>query len=419
MKICHLVLNYYPSIGGTQILFKGISENCVKIYHDEVEVLTVDSYFGPHSKQYKKITLPEEHVNGVFVRRFSFFRKYRFWLSIIHKIIIKCTGKTVPLIERYMIGPWSPSLTKSLKKIDADVIGASSSTFLYMDYPLYRHKLINPKPFVFQGAIHFSPLEHENSIPKKTLASIKASEYYISNTEYEKDVLVGLGIPSEMIVVIGTAVNMEEFENGSRNKFRKKYSISEDEILIGYIGRLEATKSIDILLQAFEKALNENPKLNLILAGFESNYVVEIKRIINNLNPIVVNKIFFEFNISNADKIDLYHAIDMLVLPSVNESFGIVFLEAWSCKKPVIGASIGAVKSVISNGIDGLLMEPYGIESLCNNILVLSSDKDLRIKLGMNGYLKTQTNYTWEIVTKKYRDTYEKAIYKFKQNFKI
>lgn len=415
MKIAHLVLNYFPSIGGTQILFKGISENCVNTYHDDVEVLTVDSYFGPHSKQYKKIEIREEVINGVLVRRFPFFRKYRILLSLLHKIVIKITGKTVPLFERYLIGPWSPTITKALKNTDADVICASSSTFLYMDYPLYRIKLKNPKPFVFQGAIHFSPYEHENVVSKRTLESIKASEYYISNTQYEKDRLISLGVPEEMIVVVGTAVDMNDFKLGSRNKFREKYLLADQDILIGYVGRLEATKSIDVLLFAFEKALLQNQNLYLVIAGFESNYAKQMKLHISKLSTDISKRIFLELNITNGDKSDLYHSIDMLVLPSVNESFGIVFLEAWSCKKPVIGAAIGAVKSVIDDGVDGFLMDPFNEDSLCSKILVLASNKDLRTTLGNNGYIKTLSNYTWDIVTKKYRDIYVMAIEKFKK----
>lgn len=415
MKIVHLVLNYHPSIGGTQILFKGISENLVYNYQDEIEVLTVDSYYGPHSNLYKKITPQKEVINGVLVRRFSFFRKYRFWLALLHKIVIKLTGRTVPLFERYNIGPWSPSLTKAINCTKADVISASSSTFLYMDYPLYRHKLTNPKPFVFQGAIHFSPNDHDNVVAPRTLKAIISSEYYISNTHYEKDRLVNLGVPAEMIVVTGTAVNMNELQKGNRAAFRTKFQLGDNDILIGYIGRLEATKSIDILVAAFVKAYLINSNLCLVIAGFESNYAIQLQQYVYSLQPEIAKRIFIELNISNASKINLYHALDIFVLPSVNESFGIVFLEAWSCKKPVIGAAIGAIKSVISNGIDGLLMEPFDAVSLCNQILTLATNTHLRITLGENGYNKTANNYTWDIVAKKYRDTYLLAIEKFKQ----
>lgn len=413
MKIVHLVLNYYPSIGGTQIFYKAVSENCVSKYHDHVEVLTVDSYYGPHSKLYKKIPISQETLNGVTIKRFSFFRFHRFGFSILNKLSIKIFGKKNEFFERYLMGPWSPSLTYALNNVDADVISASSSGFLYMNYPLYRHKLSNPKPFVYQGAIHFGDNEKDKVISNKTLQSIKASEYYLCNSQYEKNRLVEMGVMEDMIVVTGVGVDMDKFKNGNSTKYRAKFNLSENEILVGYVGRLEATKSIDILIKAFVSAYKQNKQLRLVIGGFESNYVSKLKQIINNLEPVYAKSIYLELNISNEDKVDLFNALDIFVLPSVNESFGIVFLEAWSCKKPVIGTAIGAIKSIISEGLDGLLMQPFDSISLCNNILKLASDQELCFTLGNNGFIKTQENYTWEIVTKKIRDTYSNAINKF------
>ena len=90
-----------------------------------------------------------------------------------------------------------------------------------------------------------------------------------------------------------------------------------------------------------------------------------------------------------------------------------VFLEAWACKKPVIGTFIGAVASVITDGEDGLLAEPENVQDFSEKILLLARDEMLRNKMGTNGYSKTKKNYTWDITTKKYRDTFIKAKEKF------
>ena len=91
-----------------------------------------------------------------------------------------------------------------------------------------------------------------------------------------------------------------------------------------------------------------------------------------------------------------------------------VFLEAWACKKPVIGANIGAVASVISDKIDGLLMQPADATDLSNKILLLANDKSMRLKMGGEGFKKVEQNYTWDIVLKKYRMACIKAIDTFK-----
>jgi len=413
MKITHVVINYFPSVGGTQIFYQGISENCVQHFNDEVEVLTIDSYYGSHSKQYKKITPAHETINEVVVKRFPFFRKHIKILSLLNVLIYKISGKFSNKLWLLCTGPWSSSLKKAIDNSTADIISGSPSGFLYMQYPLYRHKLKNPKPFVYQGAIHFGADNHSQVISDNTLAAIKASEFYMANTEYEKKRLINLGVPEDIIVVTGVGVEMQTFEKGDNEICRNDFALQADDILIGYIGRLEKTKSIEVLINAFIKSLKQNKKLRLVIASFESDYFKELQQFVQTLNAFEKSCIFFKTNLLKQDKVNLFHALDIFVLPSLNESFGIVFLEAWSCKKPVIGVSIGAVASVISDRVDGLLMKPNDANDLSEKLLELASNPELRKTFGINGFNKTVQNFTWPIVTQKYRDTYIKAINKF------
>lgn len=206
---------------------------------------------------------------------------------------------------------------------------------------------------------------------------------------------------------------MQTFEKGDNEICRNDFALQADDILIGYIGRLEKTKSIEVLINAFIKSLKQNKKLRLVIAGFESDYFKELQQFVQTLNAFEKSCIFFKTNLLKQDKVNLFHALDIFVLPSLNESFGIVFLEAWSCKKPVIGVSIGAVASVISDRVDGLLMKPNDANDLSEKLLELASNPELRKTFGINGFNKTVQNFTWPIVTQKYRDTYIKAINKF------
>ena len=172
-------------------------------------------------------------------------------------------------------------------------------------------------------------------------------------------------------------------------------------------------KSIEILVNAFIEAYQKNNKLVLVLAGFKSEYAITLQTKLSTLDKKFQQRIFWQFNLQANEKVNLYHALDMFVLPSLNESFGIVFLEAWSCKKPVIGTAIGAIKSVITEGKDGLLMQPNDINSLKEKILILAKNKELRNEMGINGYNKTKENFSWEAVTEKFRNTYINAIKKF------
>jgi glycosyltransferase involved in cell wall biosynthesis len=93
-------------------------------------------------------------------------------------------------------------------------------------------------------------------------------------------------------------------------------------------------------------------------------------------------------------------------VPSVEEGFGIAYLEAWMCRKPVVGARIPSTASVISEGVDGLLAEAHDAEDLARSLHTLLGDRDLRDRMGRAGREKTLANFTWDVVT----DRWEAAL---------
>ncbi len=100
--------------------------------------------------------------------------------------------------------------------------------------------------------------------------------------------------------------------------------------------------------------------------------------------------------IPDEDKRDLLDAGDVFVMPSRTDSFGIVYLESWLYKKPVIGALAGGVPEVISHGEDGYLV-PFGdVTRLADCIATLLTDKDLARRFGEAGCRKVLTEHTWD-----------------------
>ena len=414
MKILHVLHNYFPSIGGTQILFQNIAEHCVKDYDDAVEIFATNSLYGPTKRQFKLVIPSFEIINGVNVKRFNFYRFHLPFFRMVTRLFMFLNIDVPYTFFKLIYGPWSPSLIAAIKQTDADIIVASPiSSYSYISYSLFRSKLKNPKPFVIQGAIHFKEDENVEVIPKQILAAIKKCDYYISNTDFEKQRLIELGIDGNNIVSIGPGVNERIFENGDARYYRELLNIEDDEILVAYMGRIESTKSIDTLLKATQLVLEKNSKVKLVIAGYESLYFEELKKVVAIFSKEEQHKIQFVTNLDTQQKINLYHAIDVLVLPSISESFGMVFLEAWACKKPVIGTNIGAIRCIVDHEKNGLLVKPLSVNELSDALIKLAADKDLRVQLGLNGYQKLIGNYTWDIVTKKYRDTYLKAIEKF------
>lgn len=100
--------------------------------------------------------------------------------------------------------------------------------------------------------------------------------------------------------------------------------------------------------------------------------------------------------ISDVEKADILAAADVLALPSRVESFGLVYLEAWANKKPVIAADIPATAEVVSHGVDGLLVEFGDVDALARALEKLLADPTLRQEMGKRGWRKTVTHHSWD-----------------------
>jgi len=234
----------------------------------------------------------------------------------------------------------------------------------------------------------------------------------MANTSFEIDRLVNMGVKREKIFVLGTGVDIEPFVNvsvESINLFKKKLELPETAIIIGYVGRIEITKNVLLVIKAFEKIADILDNVYLLIAGSGNEYVDEIKSYCLQIHDKVRSRIRLHLNFFTEEKAVLFNSIDVFVLPSHNESFGLVFLEAWSCKKPVIGISTGAVRNVIDDGVDGLLSNINDEESLAEKLMILIRDKSLRERMGEAGFNKVKDRYTWQIIVSRLRTCYSEA----------
>lgn len=407
MKIVHISHLYHPSEGGVQFFFKNVSERLVKDYGDEVTVVTTNSYFGPERKIFKKIEPTEEFINGVKVLRFPYWRWHIHLYSFLFKVFVKLKIRKPEWMGMQATGPYSPSMKRYLMKATADAFCGSASNYYFMQLPLW--KKCN---FFYFGSIHLKEKEEEDALYKKQVESMNASTLYLANTTFETERLVKLGVKREKIFVLGAGVDMEPFlavQPGEISAYRKLQSIPDDALVIGYAGRIEKTKNVMVVVRSFIRLAQNNKQIHLMIAGSGGDYAQELQAFCNNLPGEIKERIHWKINFPLEEKAPIFNSFDLLVLPSHNESFGIVFLEAWSCKKPVIGAAIGAVRHVINENNDGLLMEIDSEDSLVDKLTLLINDGQLRKKLGENGFNKVRDNFTWDIIVSKLRKCYTNA----------
>jgi glycosyltransferase involved in cell wall biosynthesis len=174
--------------------------------------------------------------------------------------------------------------------------------------------------------------------------------------------------------------------------------LSKDIVDDGYIlsmGRIDIhMKGIDLLIDAFEIISASFPRHSLVIAGRGSPHdVTWLKKRIEG-SP-VREKIVFKENVSDNEKILLFHHATFVCMPSRFEGWCIAAIEAAASSKATLGTRIVGLGESIRHDETGLLVAPEDKDELADKIRLLLSDHTLRKRLGTNGYSWAQ-HFTWE-----------------------
>lgn len=408
MKILHCVPNYHPSKGGNQFLIQRVSEEIVAQFNDEVTVLTTDLLFGPHIRDNVKLSPNKVKLNDVEILRFKRVTLHLTWIRVIKKVFIKAGFPLSGNLNILTNGPISLGMFFRMLLGKEQVIAGTSSNFAHLLFPLLPRFVKGKKKFIYHGALHIEDPENFQ-IPSWVFRSIMRSDAYIANTPFEAQFLIERGIPESKIFPIGCGVDLQSRCEHKIQEFKKRYELSNKKI-ISYVGRLAPFKGVDKLILAMSIVWDKHPDTELVIAGADSTYVSILRDIINQLDSKSKNKINLILDFEEQDKSTIFQLSDVLVNVSNSESFGIVFVEAWGAKTPVIGSNIPAVESLIDNKVDGFTVDHNDYKDLANKIIYYLGQEQSRKEMGEKGYLKVKEKYTWLKVAQKYREVYEKVL---------
>lgn len=170
-----------------------------------------------------------------------------------------------------------------------------------------------------------------------------------------------------------------------------------------FVGRLEARKGVLELARAFAQVAEEDPRATLWIMGADNSihdgflartggdYIQAMKR---QWSENVARRVHFFGRLEDEEKNYLFSQCDVLVAPSVYESFGLIFLEAMRYGKPVIGTDVGGIPEVVADGITGLLVPPEAPEPLAQAMLRLGASTELRRRFGANGLKRFEETFS-------------------------
>lgn len=301
----------------------------------------------------------------------------------------------------------------------------------YQFAPLIR--LLNPKATIVLH-MHNEWLNwFDHAVAKRRL---KAVDYIIGCSEHvTRKASDAFPEWSDRMVAIFNGVDVRTFSNPSINS---DVSAQLSKRLL-FVSRVSPEKGVHVLIDAFNCVAEEDLNVHLTIVGpeFVANErvsiavsddpkVLKLKTLYSQLrscyngsylaylkdkiSPKVADRVKFVGVVERSDLPHYYHNADILVSPSLSETFGMSLVEGMASGIPVIGARVGGMISVVQEGVTGLLVESGNAASLANAIQYLLSNPKLCQKMGEAGREQAIVRFSWEQVAANLFDFYRELM---------
>jgi glycosyltransferase involved in cell wall biosynthesis len=202
--------------------------------------------------------------------------------------------------------------------------------------------------------------------------------------------------------VIYHGIDTNTFKPENKTQRRRELGYKETDFIVLFVGKLHPYKDPLTLIKAISVAVKKNADLHLVMIG-DGELYTEVEKEISKLNPSNYVRLFRRVDDQMLEM--LYDAADVFVLPSVNEDFGMVLLEAMASGLPVIASNSGACPEVVGNA--GILFNQGNYTELAEKIVRLSHEKELSRKLSEAGLKRVRETFSWEDKIDQYLKLYK------------
>ena len=245
---------------------------------------------------------------------------------------------------------------------------------------------------------------------------VKASTGLIANTDAEAASLVSLyDACPDRVFVVTPGVDLQSFSPADgKAAARVRLNIAPDAILLTFVGRIQPHKGPDVLLRTAAEMVSHSPylraKLVVVIIGGASGFINESEKLKSLAKFLKIEDItHFIDPVLREVLPDWYRASDLVCVPSYSESFGLVALEAQACGTPVVATAIGGLRTVVSDGISGSLVDGHDPKAWSAVISRLIAEPARRLLLSM-GALEHASHFGWEMTARKTLDVYDWAL---------
>ena len=239
----------------------------------------------------------------------------------------------------------------------------------------------------------------------KIIPALREADLVISNSDFTRDFLASVGVPTERIVKIAPGADPEVFRPGlDATGLKHRLGIEGRPVMltVARIVKANRYKGHDAVLKALVRVSQVVPDIAYVIVG-SGDDIEYLDALACQLG--VRKNVVFAGAVSDAELPLYYNACNVFVMCSraersrrgiLAEGFGIAFLEASACNKPVIGGNSGGVPDAIRDGITGLLVDPNDADGLAGKILRVLREPDFAAELRRNGRQWVESEMNWD-----------------------
>ena len=244
---------------------------------------------------------------------------------------------------------------------------------------------------------------------------VEAADMLIANTDVEAQQLVNLyGAHPGRVEVVHPGVDLATFRPLDRTAVRRELGLPPEALVLMFAGRIQPLKAPDVLLRAVAVLLERAPELRsrvvVPIVGGPSGSGLERPTALAGLarHLGIDDVVRFVPPVAQHELAKWYAAATVVAVPSYNESFGLVAVEAQACATPVVAAAVGGLTTVVSDGVSGLLLDDHAPESWAGALRRIVDDPALldRLRVGALAHAK---EFSWEATAAGTLDVYERA----------
>ncbi|MBI1854643.1 MAG: glycosyltransferase [Chloroflexi bacterium] len=219
------------------------------------------------------------------------------------------------------------------------------------------------------------------------------------------------------LTVIPPGVDTSHFYSIPSDEAKQFIGLKPEDRMVLFVGRIEALKGVDTLIRAMSclKVKDARRPVHLAIIGGEPDaspreMSMEMARLQKLCDELCLDQMVVFLGKRGQDTLPYYYsAAEVLVMPSLYESFGMVALEAMACGTPVIASEVGGLGFLVQDGETGFTVPDGEPDKLCEKLSLLLGDPHLRETMGRRA-AEYALSYDWEKIAAQIVDVYESLV---------